>query len=140
MYDLGEHFKIDIMKSKTPASYVYRGKNYRFSILSDTLIRLEYSDAGTFNDYPTFFAQNRSFGKPRVEIVEDENILIIRNENFVLEYRKNKNFIGTKLIPEQNLKVTITNTDKFWYFNHPEARNFKGTGYSLDDMNGSVFL
>ena len=140
MYDLGENFKIDLMKSKTPSSFVYRGKNYRISILSDTLIRFEYSDTGSFNDYPTFFAQNRSFGKPKVNVVEDENILIIRNENFILEYKKDKNFVGSKLLPEQNLKVTITNTEKIWYFNHPEARNFRGTSYSLDDFDGSVNL
>ena len=140
MYDLGENFKIDLMKSKTPSSFVYRGKNYRISILSDTLIRFEYSDIGSFNDYPTFFAQNRSFGKPKVNVVEDENILIIRNENFILEYKKDKNFVGSKLLPEQNLKVTITNTEKIWYFNHPEARNFRGTSYSLDDFDGSVNL
>ena len=140
MYDLGANFKIDLMKSKTPSSFVYRGKNYRISILSDTLIRFEYSDTGSFNDYPTFFAQNRSFGKPKVNVVEDENILIIRNENFILEYKKDKNFVGSKLLPEQNLKVTITNTEKIWYFNHPEARNFRGTSYSLDDFDGSVNL
>ncbi len=140
MYDLGEYFKIDLVKSKTPSTFVYRGKNYRISILSDTLIRLEYSESGSFNDYPTFFAQNRSFGQPKVEVVEDESILIIRNDNFVLEYKKNKNFVGSKLMPEQNLKVTITNTEKIWYFNHPEARNFKGTAFSLDNMNGSVDL
>ena len=140
MYDLGENFKIDLIKSKTPSSFVYRGKNYRISILSDTLIRFEYSDTGSFNDYPTFFAQNRSFGKPKVNVVEDENILIIRNENFILEYKKDKNFVGSKLLPEQNLKVTITNTEKIWYFNHPEARNFRGTSYSLDDFDGSVNL
>ena len=140
MYDLGENFKVDLFKSKTPTSFVYRGKNYRISILSDTLIRLEYSETGSFNDYPTFFAQNRSFGKPKVEVVEDENILIIRNDNFVLEYKKGKHFVGTALMPEQNLKVNIANSEKAWYFRHPEARNFKGSAYSLDDMNGSVPL
>ena len=140
MYDLGSNFKIDLTYSKTPSSFVYRGKTYRISIISDTLIRFEYSETGSFNDYPTFFAQNRSFGKPKVSVVEDENILIIRNDNFVLEYKKNKNFVGSKIFPEQNLKVTITNTEKIWFFNHPEVRNFKGTSYSLDDYNGNANL
>ena len=121
MYDLGSNFKIDLTYSKTPSSFVYRGKTYRISIISDTLIRFEYSETGSFNDYPTFFAQNRSFGKPKVSIVEDENILIIRNDNFVLEYKKNKNFVGSKIFPEQNRKVTITNTEKIGFFNHPEV-------------------
>ena len=83
MYDLGPNFKVDITKSKTPASYVYRGSRYRISILSNTLIRLEYSETGEFNDYPTFFASNRSFGQPKVTVEEDTEILIIRNDNII---------------------------------------------------------
>ncbi len=140
MYDLGPHFKVDITKCKTPSSYVYRGSRYRISILSDNLIRLEYSETGSFNDYPTFFAANRSFGQPKVTVEEDTEILIIRNSKFILEYHKEKPFIGNKLVPDQFFKVTITDTEKTWYFNHPEARNLKGTAYSLDDMKSSVTL
>ena len=88
MYDLGPYFKTDLTKSKTPSSNVYRGRNFRISIISDTLIRFEYSETGSFNDYPTFFAMNRSFGKPKVSVEEDNYMLIIRNENFTLEYKK----------------------------------------------------
>lgn len=54
MYDFGTHFEVDLTKSKTPSSNVFRGKTYRISILSDVLIRFEYSETGSFNDYPTF--------------------------------------------------------------------------------------
>ena len=140
MYDLGPHFKVDLSKSKTPSAYVYRGSRYRISILSSSLIRFEYSETGSFNDYPTFFASNRSFGTPKVSVTEDNEILIIRNDKFVLEYHKEKPFIGNKLMPEQFLKVTITDTEKIWYFNHPEARNLKGTAFSLDNSDGSAKL
>ena len=138
MYDLGPHFRIDISRCKTPAAYVYKGAKYRISILSNSLIRLEYSNVGTFNDYPTFFVNNRSFGQPKVEVEEDNDILLIKNDNFILEYQKEKPFIGTKLLPEQFLKVTVTGSDKVWYFNHPEVRNLKGTAYSLDDDNTTL--
>ena len=133
MYDLGQHFKINVARCKTPVAYVYKGAKYRISILSNSLIRFEYSNVGTFNDYPTFFVNNRSFGQPKVEVEEDNQMLVIRNENFTLEYHKEKPFIGSKLLPEQYLKVTVTGTDKTWYFNHPEVRNLKGTAYSLDN-------
>ena len=133
MYDFGTHFEVDLTKSKTPSSNVFRGKTYRISILSDVLIRFEYSETGSFNDYPTFFASNRSFGKPKITVEEDNNVLIIKNDIFILEYNKEKPFIGSKLMPDQNLKVTIAGTEKIWYFNHPEVKNFKGTAYSLDD-------
>ena len=140
MYDLGPQFKVDVSKSKTPSAYVYRGNKYRISIISNSLIRFEYSETGSFNDYPTFFATNRSFGSPKVSVEEDNQLLIIKNDKFMLEYKKEKSFIGGKLTPDQNLKVTIIDTNKAWYFNHPEVRNLKGTTFSLDDMNGGATL
>jgi len=138
MNGFGENFKLDLTKSKTPTSSVFRGKKYRISILSDSLIRFEYSENGTFNDYPTFFAYNRSFAKPQFVVEEDDKILMIKTDKYVLEYSKEKSFIGSKIMPEQNLKVTLTSNDKSWYFNHPEVRNFGSTSYSLDNYNGSV--
>ena len=140
MYDLGEQFKIDLTKSKTPNAFVFKGKKYRISILSDSLIRFEYSETGSFNDYPTFFASNRSFGKPKFTVNEDNQILIIRNDRFVIEYHKERPYVGTKLNPEQNLKVMLNDTLKTWYFNIEEARNFGGTAFSLDNMKSSVTL
>ena len=54
-------FKMDISLGKTKEQYVFKGKKYRISILSDVLIRLEYNEDGVFNDYPTIFAINRRF-------------------------------------------------------------------------------
>ena len=50
---------------------------------------------------------------------------------------KNKPFIGNKLTPDQYLKVELKQTDKMWYFSHPEIRNFKTIEYSLDNANGN---
>ena len=137
-YDFGPGFYIDIKKAKTPSRYVYKGKKYRISIISDVLIRFEYSNDGKFSDYPTLFAKDRSFGKPSVKVKEDESILVISNDVFMIEYKKESPYVGTKLVPDANLRVTINGTEKVWYFNHPEARNFKGSSYSLDDTKGRV--
>ena len=138
MYDLGMNFKIDMQKSKTPSSHVYRGNKYRISILSDSLIRFEYSETGSFNDYPTFFASNRNFANPKTSVEEDSNVLIIKGEKFIIEYQKERHYAGSKYAPDQNLKVTIKDTDKTWYFGHIEAKNFGGTSYSLDESVGKV--
>ena len=134
MFDFGESFHLDIKKARTPDIYIYKGHKYRISILSDVLIRFEYSEHGTFNDYPTMFACNRSFSKPKVTFREDENIILLTNDIFTIQYTKEKPFIGSRFAPEQYLKVSINGTDKVWYFNHPEVRNFKGTFYSLDEV------
>ena len=138
MYDFGTHFNVDLSLCKTPSTYVFKGKNYRISIISDVLIRFEYSSSGSFNDYPTFFATNRSFAKPKFTVQEDKDTLVIKNDHFILEYSKEKHFVGPKFLPDQNLKVSITGTEKTWYFNHPEVRNYMGTSYSLDNSKGSV--
>ncbi|MBR4177732.1 MAG: DUF5110 domain-containing protein [Bacilli bacterium] len=140
MFDLGPHFKVDLTKSKTPNSFVYKGNKYRISIISNSLIRFEYSETGSFNDYPTLFAMNRSFSQPKVTVEEDNELLLIKNEKFTLEYHKEKSYFGGPIMSDSNLKVTINDTEKSWYFKHPEARNLKGTAYSLDDMNSSVPL
>ena len=110
------------------------GKNYRFTILSEILIRLEYSETGDFLDEYTELVKNRNFAIPQFNVQQDEKFLVIETSYFKLEYIKEKSFIGTKFIPEQNLKVLLKDTDKYWYYNHVEARNFKSIGYSLDNI------
>ncbi len=134
MFDFGESFHVDIKKAKTSDAYVYAGHKYRISILSEVLIRFEYSEHGTFNDYPTMFACNRSFSSPKITFREDQNVILLTNDIFTIQYIKEKSFIGSRFAPDQYLKVSINGTDKVWYFNHPEVRNFKGAFYSLDDV------
>lgn len=138
MFDLGDHFRVDITRCKTPSACVFRGSNYRISILSDSLIRFEFNPSGNFNDYPTLFAYNRSFAHPKLTVEEDNQVIQIKNEKFTIEYHKEKSFIGTSIYPEQNLRVTVNATGKAWYFNHPEARNFKATAYSLDNVSSTA--
>ena len=137
MFDLGNHFKVDVIKSKTPSSCIFRGSRYRISILSDSLIRFEYNEEGKFNDYPTLFASNRSFSEPKLHVVEDNTILEIKNDKFTIEYHKEKSFFGSTVMPDANLRVILTEGGKTWYFNHPEARNMKGTAYSLDGVSST---
>ena len=137
MFDMGDHFRVDITRCKTPAACVFRGNNYRISVLSDSLIRFEFNPSGNFNDYPTLFAYNRSFSQPKLSVEEDNQIIQIKNEKFTIEYHKEKPFLGTSIYPEQNLKVVVNDSGKTWYFNHPEARNLKATAYSLDNVSST---
>lgn len=114
-------------------SNIIVGQHYRFTILSEVLIRMEYSESGKFLDEFTEFARNRSFTMPKFNIQQDSRFLVIETSYFRLEYAKEKSFYGTKIVPEQNLKVLLKGTDKYWFFGHVEARNFKTIGYSLDD-------
>ena len=113
---------------------IIMGKKYRFTVLSEILIRMEYSETGEFLDELTEFARNRNFSIPKFDVKQDEKYLVIETSYFKLEYEKEKSFYGTKFVPEQNLKVLLKDTDKYWYFNHVEARNFKTINYSIDGI------
>ena len=59
---------------------------------------------------------------------------------FELTYSKEKNFYNGKVSPTKNLKINLLNSDKTWYYGHPEVRNFGGVNYSLDDFKGNLKL
>ena len=134
MTSLGTHFSVNKELALSDSSATFRGKMYRISILSDRLIRLEYNANGNFNDNLTLLAKNRNFTKPNITFEENERYLTISSKYFNLRYLKEKPFLGTKLAPDANLKVTLNETDKIWYYNHPEVRNYNGNIVSLEDF------
>ena len=119
---------------------IIKGKNYRFTILTDRLVRLEYSTTGTFEDRPTQRVIFRNFPKPNFTFTQSEMLLQIITSYFTLDYVKEKNFDSGKLTPGSNLKVTLLNSEHIWYYNHPQARNFGTINYSLDDFKGRLKL
>ena len=52
------------------AGSVIQGENYRISVLTESLVRLEYSEDGVFEDGQTQVVQNRDFGPVACEVVE----------------------------------------------------------------------
>ncbi len=121
--------KEDLVTNK---SMVVMGKHYRFSILTERLIRLEYSEEGYFEDRASSLVIFRNFSKPLFNLEENNTFLRITTKYFTLEYYKEKPFTGGKL-NKGSLRVILNNTKKYWYYNHPEVRNFGGTNISLDD-------
>ena len=117
------------------SSPTFTGKNYRITILSERLIRFEYSKKGIFLDKNTGFAVNRSFPRISVEVSDDNKYLVVSTKYFTFQYTKENNFYASKLFPDTNLRVKLTDTDKLWYPNHPEARNFKTNTMDLEDIN-----
>ncbi|MBO5414483.1 MAG: DUF5110 domain-containing protein [Bacilli bacterium] len=132
MYNLGDNFKIPTATNLPKEECVYKGEHYRFTILSERLIRLEYSIDGVFEDRPTEFAWNREFDAPKFVVREDDRYIEIKTAYFVLSYTKNAPFYGGKFNHSGNLKVDISNSDnKYWYFGHPEVRNYGAPGLFL---------
>ena len=133
---LGEQFNIDHSKAIPNKDNIISGTNYRFTILSERLIRLEYNENGVFENRPTELVWYRNMNKVPFQIKEDSKFLEIQTSYFKLTYVKEKPFKGTKLNAMANLKVELLNSDRIWYYGNPEAteaRNYGSPGLSLDD-------
>ncbi len=136
MYPLGKQFEVDTSHGISDEKCVFKGKNYRITILTERLIRLEYNEAGLFVDAPSQLIQNRNLGYPQFEVKQDVKFLEITTSYFHLFYVKEAPFAGSKVDPMKNLKITLLTSSKEnnrdWYYGHPEAKNFGGNMMAKD--------
>ena len=140
MASFDNHFAPDLTKATAKEQVVFQGTNYRITVLSERLVRLEYSVDGHFSDNLTTLVKNRNFAVPQFKVEQDQNYLVITTNYFMLQYMKNKPFLGPKFAPDSYLKVALVNTDKVWFYGQAEARNFKGGAISLDNYRGKISL
>ena len=141
MYELGEQFKFDLNKSTANKECVFSGDKYRITVLTERLIRLEYSEIGMFEDYPTELVWYRNFEKPEFSVNETNRLLNIKTKYFELNYLKEKSFNGGKFNPTKNLKIDLLNSEnKTWYYGHPEVRNYGSSMFGLDSNKLSKSL
>ena len=136
MYPLGEQFKVDNAKAKSDKKAIVQGQNFRISVISERIIRLEFCPTGQFLDKPTQLIKKRNIGLPDFSVRQDANIVEVTTKYFALSYIKGQPFTGTKVDPMKNLKITLLSRDrdrcKDWYVGHPEARNMKGNMVGVD--------
>ena len=133
MYNLGDYFKLDLAKSKANPKCVIKGEKFRFTVLTERLIRLEYNENGHFIDNPTELVLYRNLEIPKFQVIDNSNFVSITTSYFKLTYIKGKSFIGGKASPANNLKVELLNTNNYWYYGHPEVRNFGKPSNMLAD-------
>ena len=136
MNNVGGYFLEKMEDAISIEDNVIKGKKYRITILTDRLIRLEYNQKGIFEDRPTQRVIYRKFPKVDFQLSQTDTLLQIVTTYFTLYYVKEKPFKGGKFTPGGNLRILLNNTDRTWYYNHPEARNFGGINFSLDNYNG----
>jgi len=119
---------------------IIQGEKYRFTVLTPRLIRMEYSETGEFEDRLTTLVINRKTDKVDFKLKEDKKYIEITTSYFRLTYQKNKPFYSGKIDTMKNLKVELLNTDRIWYYGHPEIRNYGAPSNSLDDSKGKLKL
>ena len=140
MASLEKHFQINLDNLISDSKVVFKGVNYRITVLSERLIRFEYSLDGKFYDGATEIVHNRKFNVPKIKVEQDDKYIVITTKYFMMQYAKEKPYKGPSFAPDSNLKVKLVNTDKMWYYTHPEARNFKGSAFSIEDFGSETSL
>ena len=134
MAEFGSHFEVDYSNNVSKPQAVFKGQFYRITVLSDLLVRLEFSEEGYFEDRPTEFAKFRNFPIPQMKIDQNERYLDITTKYFNLRYEKEKPFYGNKYTPDSVLRIKLLDSaSKDWYYGHPEARNYSGIPVNLDN-------
>ncbi len=133
MYDLGDQFALDLSKSRANPSSVLVGEKFRITILTERLVRLEYNENGIFEDRPTELVLCRNFPQTDFQVADNGSSIIVTTKYFKLTYAKNAPFKGTNVNKSVNLRVELNNTDRVWYYGHPEAKNFMAPVLQVTD-------
>jgi alpha-glucosidase (family GH31 glycosyl hydrolase) len=116
---------------------IVSGPHYRFTILTDRLIRYEWSHDGKFEDRASTFAINRELSVPKFQVVDRSDELEIINEHFHLSYDK-KRFSPSGLLCSFSSKITLWGAQ--WRYGleaiHGSRENLGGTARTLDEVDG----
>ena len=130
---LGDQFKVDYSRAKSKQQCIFQGQFYRITVLSDLLVRLEFSEEGYFEDRPTELVSCRDFPIPQMKVDQNDRILDITTKYFNLRYVKEKSFFSNKYSPDSTLRIRLLDSgNKEWYYGHPEARNYGGIVANVD--------
>ena len=100
-------------------------KNARITVITDSLVRLEYSAAGVFNDVETLFAVYRGDGTENAEHLRKGEIHRFITDKFELTYIDD----GNSFSPD-NLYADICG--KEWFYGKEDKENLGGTLTTLD--------
>ena len=142
MYPLGKQFEVNYKDAVAESKAIYKGTNYRITIISERVVRLEFSPSGNFVDAPTQLIRKRNLGYPEFKVNQDTNFIEITTKYFKLLYAKRQPFSGTKMDPMKNLRITLMSREKDrqrdWYYDHPEARNMNGNMVAIDVPGSKV--
>ena len=84
---------------------VIQGDRYRFTVLSDRVVRMEYSPLGRFVDGETQIVLNRKFPVPEFHVNDSEEKLEIVTDYLVVTYDK-KEFSPTGLSGSPQILVS----------------------------------
>lgn len=119
---------------KALSDNVITGEKYRFTVLTERLIRMEYDASGTFEDRATQHVFYRDFPKSAFTAASDGKTLTVETEYLTLSYLENEPFSKESLTVELKTKPFTA-----WHFGDA-LTNLKGTARTLDRADAEIPL
>ncbi|MBO5327211.1 MAG: DUF4968 domain-containing protein [Clostridia bacterium] len=124
------HFQTN---GKSKAESVIKGDKYRITVLTPSLVRLEYSETGDFEDRATQSVVNRDFSACEYNVTKNENGLVIETEALVLTYDE-------KPFSENGLNIKVKEIEgAVWHYGQ-KLNDLKGTYRTLDRVDGDIYI
>jgi len=120
-------------------------QQYRFTVLTDGLLRYEWAEDGKFENRASTFAVNRNLPKPDFRVKETASSLEIITKRFHLLYNK-------EAFTPRGLSVTVkgafSSHASIWRYGESDSdelgvqgtADLGGTARTLDESNGSIPL
>ncbi len=112
------------------------GPTYRFTVLTDGLIRMEWAADGRFEDRASTFAVRRHLPVPEFRVNDSETLLEIITPRLRLRYDKQE-------FSSNGLTATVlngvTNYRSVWHFGD-QVQTLGGTARTLDLADGAIPL
>lgn len=110
-----------------------RGSDYRFTVLTPRLIRMEYNKDGYFEDGATQTVINRRFDVPEFGVSHKNGALKISTSEIELTYYGGE-------FTKNSLSAKFKSSGRYeWHFGDDEF-NLKGTARTLDTVDGECEL
>ncbi|MDQ1743159.1 MAG: hypothetical protein QOE23_1498 [Pseudonocardiales bacterium] len=119
---------------------VVQGPDYRITVLTDGLVRLERSADGVFEDRASAFAINRELPVPRFEVIETDSHVEVLTERFQLIYDRGP--FSTSGLSVQ-VRGGVSSWHSVWRYGADPADgdgNLGGTARTLDMIDGRLPL
>ena len=117
---------------------ILQGEHWRIGILTESLIRFEWSDSGEFEDNLTQMVVNRDFGAdPQFTVTHRDGLLIVDTPALYVTY-------DGKPFSKEGLSVVVKGVAdtqfNTWHYGDEPKHNLKGTARTLDEANGAIPL
>jgi hypothetical protein len=110
----------------------------RFTVITPTLIRMEYSKNGQFVNRRSYFAWERNVRPPQYAVTDRNKVLTITTSRMKLVWKG-----GATGFNADNLSVTFEDADgnrQTWHPGQTQIGNMGGTLHSLDGCSGAEKL